>query len=54
MQLAAEHRQVIILRHIEGLSYDDMAQVLQCAQGTVKSRLHRARLELRQVLQELL
>ena len=54
MQLAAEHRQVIILRHIEGLSYDEMAQVLQCAQGTVKSRLHRARLELRQVLRELL
>jgi RNA polymerase sigma-70 factor (ECF subfamily) len=54
MQLAAEHRQAIILRHIEGLSYAEMAQVLQCAEGTVKSRLHRARLELRVVLRELL
>jgi RNA polymerase sigma-70 factor (ECF subfamily) len=54
MRLAAEHRQVIILRHIEEMSYDEMAQVLQCAQGTVKSRLHRARLELRHVLRELL
>jgi len=54
MQLAAEHRQVIILRHIEGLSYAEMSEVLQCAEGTVKSRLHRARLELRDVLRELL
>ncbi len=54
MQLGAEHRQVIVLRHIEGLSYDEMSQVLQCAEGTVKSRLHRARLELREVLRELL
>ena len=54
MQLAAEHRQVIVLRHIEGLTYGEMAQALQVAEGTVKSRLHRARLELRQVLQELL
>jgi len=54
MQLAPEHRQAIILRHIEGLSYEDMAEVLQCARGTVKSRLHRARLELRDTLRDLL
>lgn len=54
MRLAAEHRQVIVLRHIEGLSYEEMTQVLQCAEGTVKSRLHRARLELRDVLRDLL
>jgi RNA polymerase sigma-70 factor (ECF subfamily) len=54
MQLAAEHRHVIVLRHIEGLTYDEMAQALQVAEGTVKSRLHRARLELRDVLRDLL
>ncbi len=54
MRLAPEHRQVIILRHIEELTYDEMSQVLQCAEGTVKSRLHRARLELRELLRELL
>ena len=54
MQLAAEHRQAIILRHIEGLSYTEMSVVLHCAEGTVKSRLHRARLELREILRELL
>lgn len=54
MQLAAEHRQAIILRHIEGLSYAEMSEVLQCAEGTVKSRLHRARLELREALRDLL
>ena len=54
MRLAAEHRQVIVLRHIEGLSYEEMTQVLQCAEGTVKSRLHRARLELRDILRDLL
>lgn len=54
MQLAPEHRQAIILRHIEGLSYAEMSTVLQCAEGTVKSRLHRARIELRELLRELL
>ncbi len=53
-QIAPEHRQVVVLRHIEGLSYTEMSEILGCAEGTIKSRLHRARQELRGYLRELL
>ncbi len=46
-QLSAEHRQVIVLRELEGLSYEEMAAALGLPRGTVESRLHRAREELR-------
>lgn len=45
--LSPEHREVIVLRELEGLSYDEMARVLGVPVGTVESRLHRAREELR-------
>ncbi len=35
-------RMVIVLRYTEGLSYEEIAQVLNCSQGTVASRLNRA------------
>lgn len=54
LALATEHRQVIILRHIEGLAYMEIAKILNCREGTVKSRLHRARKELRALLKDLL
>jgi RNA polymerase sigma-70 factor (ECF subfamily) len=46
-QLSPEHRQVIVLREIEGMSYEEMAVALGVPRGTVESRLHRARNELR-------
>jgi RNA polymerase sigma-70 factor (ECF subfamily) len=42
-ELTAEHRAVILLREVDGLSYDEISQVMQCAKGTVMSRLHYAR-----------
>ena len=45
--LSDEHRQVIVLRELEGLSYEEMARTLHVPRGTVESRLHRAREELR-------
>jgi RNA polymerase sigma-70 factor (ECF subfamily) len=48
--LDAEHREVILLRDIEGLSYQEIAEVLDLREGTVKSRIHRARLELKDKL----
>ena len=45
--LSPEHRQVIVLREIERMSYQEIAQALDVPQGTVESRLFRAREELR-------
>lgn len=41
-RLAPEHRMVIVLRYTEGLSYEEIANILGCSAGTVASRLNRA------------
>jgi len=46
--LSEDYRIILILREIEGLSYKKIAKVLQCSLGRVKSRLHEARMELKQ------
>jgi RNA polymerase sigma factor (sigma-70 family) len=46
--LSEEHREVIMLREVQDLDYDAIAAVLRCRKGTVKSRLARARAQLRQ------
>jgi RNA polymerase sigma-70 factor, ECF subfamily len=51
-ELTPEHRAVILLREVEGLSYDEISEVLQCPRGTVMSRLHYARNRLREILKE--
>jgi RNA polymerase sigma-70 factor (ECF subfamily) len=48
--LTPEHRAVILLREVEGLSYDEISDILQCPRGTVMSRLHYARNRLRGIL----
>lgn len=48
--LPEEQRLVISLRDIQGLSYDEIAEVLDCPTGTVKSRINRARQALKNVL----
>ena len=53
-ELTPEHRAVILLREVEGLSYEEISQVLQCPKGTVMSRLHYARQKLQARLQGLL
>ncbi|HUA35388.1 MAG TPA: sigma-70 family RNA polymerase sigma factor [Candidatus Binataceae bacterium] len=52
-ELTAEHRAVILLREVEGLSYDEISEVLQVPRGTVMSRLHYARGKLRAILKDL-
>ena len=46
-ELADEYRTVLILKEIEGLRYDEIAAIVGCPIGTVRSRIHRAREELR-------
>lgn len=45
--LSAEYRQVIVLREMDGCKYEQIAEMLELPVGTVRSRLFRARLELR-------
>ena len=52
--LSEEHRVVLVLREIDGCCYETIAEVLDLPIGTVRSRLHRARLQLREQLKELL
>jgi RNA polymerase sigma-70 factor (ECF subfamily) len=48
--LTPEHKAVIILRTVEGLSYKDIGAILGCSEGTVMSRLHYARKKLQEKL----
>ena len=52
--LTPDHRAVILLREVEGLSYDEISKVLQCSKGTVMSRLHYARRKLQAELKDFL
>ncbi|MCF0234955.1 MAG: sigma-70 family RNA polymerase sigma factor [Thermoguttaceae bacterium] len=49
-KLPDEYRQSIILREIDGLNYEEIAETLKIPTGTVRSRLHRARQALRESL----
>lgn len=50
-RLSPEHRTVLVLKDMEGQKYEAIAEVLGVPIGTVRSRLHRARLELRELLE---
>ena len=52
--LTPDHRAVILLREIEGLSYEEISESLDCSLGTVMSRLHYARKKLQARLKDLL
>jgi RNA polymerase sigma-70 factor (ECF subfamily) len=53
-QLPPEHKAVVALRDIEGLSYEEIAEITGSNLGTVKSRLSRARIDLRSKLRSVL
>lgn len=53
LSIPEEYRSVLVLREMEGYSYDDIAEVMQCSLGTVKSRLNRARKALKAKIVEI-
>jgi RNA polymerase sigma-70 factor, ECF subfamily len=52
-QLRAEYRTAILLRHVEGRPYEEIAEIMEIPLGTVKTYIHRARTELRDLLAHL-
>jgi RNA polymerase sigma-70 factor (ECF subfamily) len=52
-ELAAEHREVLVLRYLETMTYEEIARVVGCQLGTVRSRLYYARHALRSVLERM-
>ena len=53
-ELPDDRRIVVVLRDLEGLTYEEIAETLGLEMGTVRSRLHRARTELREKLEKVL
>jgi len=51
-ELTPDHKAVILLREVEGLSYEEISRVMQCSKGTVMSRLHYARKKLQKRLKD--
>jgi RNA polymerase sigma-70 factor (ECF subfamily) len=53
-ELDPDHKEIVILRDIEGFSYDEIARILDLPEGTTKSRLHRARMVVKEKLKKVL
>ena len=49
-ELSPNHRAVILMRELEGLSYNEMAEIMECSKGTIMSRLFHARKRLQSYL----
>lgn len=52
-QLRVEYRTAVLLRHVEGRPYEEIADIMDVPLGTVKTYIHRARIELRELLAHL-
>ena len=51
-RLGDDHKKVIVLRDIQGFSYEEIAEMMNCSDGTVKSRISRARAQLKKILSQ--
>jgi RNA polymerase sigma-70 factor (ECF subfamily) len=53
-ELPEDYRTVLVLKEMEGLKYEEIAEIVGCPIGTVRSRIHRGRTELKEKLRVLL
>jgi RNA polymerase sigma-70 factor (ECF subfamily) len=51
MKLKEDQREIIVLRDIQGYSYEEIGKLFSLPEGTIKSRLHRARMDLKEILE---
>ena len=51
-KLSDKHRAVIVMRELQGMSYEEMAQAMKCSKGTIMSRLFHARRNMQKLLRE--
>lgn len=51
LKLKEDQRELLVLRDLQGFSYEEMGELLGLSQGTIKSKLHRARMDLKEVLE---
>jgi RNA polymerase sigma-70 factor (ECF subfamily) len=51
LRLKEEQREMIVLRDLQGYSYEEIGKMLSLPEGTIKSRLHRARMDLKEILE---
>jgi RNA polymerase sigma-70 factor (ECF subfamily) len=53
LQLKEEQRELIVLRDLQGLSYEEIGKLFSLPEGTVKSKIHRARMDLKEQLERM-
>ena len=53
MRVKPVYREVVVLRDIEGLSYEEIAEITDLSIGTVKSRINRGRTQLQHLLKDI-
>lgn len=51
LELKEDQRELLVLRDLQGFSYEEMGELLGLPEGTIKSKLHRARMDLKEVLE---
>ena len=51
LKLKEDQRELLVLRDLQGFSYEEMGELLGLPEGTIKSKLHRARVDLKEVLE---
>jgi RNA polymerase sigma-70 factor (ECF subfamily) len=51
LKLKEDQRELVVLRDLQGYSYEEMGETLGLPEGTIKSKLHRARMDLKEILE---